>query len=93
MPELPEVETIRLQLENTIIGRKIGSLKVFQQSKVLGNVNLLIGKQILSTLRLGKYLVLVLEGNVYCVIHLKMSGRLIIEEANEPYSKHLKAVF
>lgn len=93
MPELPEVETIRLQLENKIIGRKILSLRVFQSSKVLGDQHSLIGKHILSTLRLGKYLILVLEEEIYCVIHLKMSGRLIIEKIEQPYSKHLKAAF
>lgn len=81
MPELPEVETVRRQLKDLLIGKTITDVTVrswksvkndryFQQS--------LVGQQITKLDRKGKYLFVGLsEPDSWLMAHLKMTGRLI----------------
>jgi formamidopyrimidine-DNA glycosylase len=87
MPELPEVETIRRQLENEVMGRKIAEVKFdpengntlrFRQKKDLESI--LPGKKIMKARRRGKYLFLSLENDYHLMLHLKMTGRLLLKQ-------------
>ncbi|MDD5505138.1 MAG: bifunctional DNA-formamidopyrimidine glycosylase/DNA-(apurinic or apyrimidinic site) lyase [Candidatus Omnitrophica bacterium] len=82
MPELPEVETIRRDLQKVILGKKITrvcvhnpmvirepSPEVFKKS--------LAGKIIKNILRRGKLLILELSDGTALSIHLKMTGQLV----------------
>ncbi|MBI5356572.1 bifunctional DNA-formamidopyrimidine glycosylase/DNA-(apurinic or apyrimidinic site) lyase [Candidatus Collierbacteria bacterium] len=73
MPELPEVETIRRQLERLIVGRTISSIEVFNPGSFRADQDSLIGRTITVVGRKGKVLI-VGPDNLY--IHLKMSGQL-----------------
>lgn len=88
MPELPEVEIVKRELEQKIIGEKI--IKVYQSDKSLRipmpDLSRLIGATILSIKRRNKYIILETEHN-WCLIHLGMTGRLTIE-GNELLKKH-----
>ncbi|MHB8159898.1 MAG: bifunctional DNA-formamidopyrimidine glycosylase/DNA-(apurinic or apyrimidinic site) lyase [Thermoleophilia bacterium] len=81
MPELPEVETIRRQLEPAITGRKIVKVDV-QDSLVTAPespdsfIKGLRGQTIAAVKRRGKYLLLELDSRDTLVIHLRMTGRL-----------------
>ncbi len=80
MPELPEVETIRLGLQN-LVGKKIK--KVFSSEKKLRidsklNLKELEESTIKSIERRARYLILNLEDQKSLVIHLGMSGRLTL---------------
>ncbi len=81
MPELPEVETIRRDLEKALGGRRLLSLEILAaksapQSAVFLKRHLL-EKRLLAILRRGKLLILSFEGEAYLLIHLKMTGQLI----------------
>ncbi len=81
MPELPEVETIRIGLSKKIIGKKI--VDVFCSNKnlrIASSLDLsgLEGCKILSISRRARYLILVISGSKNLIIHLGMSGRLIV---------------
>lgn len=92
MPELPEVETIRRQLE-TIIGSRIVDVE-FTPSKVIrGDMQQVTGAQILSIERYGKLLVIHLSDDQALSIHLKMTGRLTVLEAEEAVPPHNHIVF
>ena len=85
MPELPEVETIRRQLEPEIAGRRIKRLEVLDPRwsrpvppAVLGDA--VSGRRIESLGRRGKYLLLRLEGGETLVMHLRMTGNLLLVE-------------
>lgn len=84
MPELPEVETIRRDLERAILNKKIVSLEV-KKPKLIKNVKLeifrkdLIGVKIVSINRIGKLLYLELSNQKFLLIHLKMTGQLIFQ--------------
>jgi formamidopyrimidine-DNA glycosylase len=83
MPELPEVETVRMQLEKRIIGFVIKKITAINQKSLIGNPKLVVGEKIIGAERFGKMLVLKIAGNFDIGIHLKMSGQLIYSSSEE----------
>lgn len=98
MPELPEVETIKLGLEKYLVGLKIKNIQVLNDKSFIGTPKLLRGKKILRIWRKAKILGIELgnypEGPrdakevaalsaLTSLIHLKMSGQLIYKGKEE----------
>lgn len=79
MPELPEVETIKLGLEKKIIGLNIQSIDILNRTSFIGESKLVIGKVVISVWRRAKVLGIDLEDNLSLMFHLKMSGQIIFE--------------
>jgi formamidopyrimidine-DNA glycosylase len=79
MPELPEVETIRLGLQRKIISLKIKNIEVLNQKSFHGESDLLKNKVIKNIWRKAKVLGIELESDLVLLIHLKMSGQLIYQ--------------
>ncbi len=82
MPELPEVETIRRDLEKTILGKKIIKVcvhnpKVIREPGPQAFKKHLEGQTIKNILRRAKLLILELSNGRALTIHLKMSGQLV----------------
>jgi formamidopyrimidine-DNA glycosylase len=96
MPELPEVETIRRQLEPAISGSRILSAEVLDERWTRpvppGEVEEAItGRTIEAVERRGKYLLLRLAGGRTLAMHLRMTGNLLLDrDAMEP--SHLRAI-
>ena len=83
MPELPEVETIKTELEPQIIGRKFTDLTVhdskpIKQPSVLEFRRRLIGQVIAGLERRGKYLIFRFVGGEALVMHFRMTGSLLL---------------
>ncbi|MCA9347242.1 bifunctional DNA-formamidopyrimidine glycosylase/DNA-(apurinic or apyrimidinic site) lyase [Candidatus Saccharibacteria bacterium] len=81
MPELPEVETVRLGLSRLIIGKTVSSVehdwpKSFPNAKEDVD-QFLIGSKIVDIRRRAKVLILELSSNYSLVVHLKMTGQLV----------------
>lgn len=75
MPELPEVETVRKQLEAEIMGAEI------------------VGKgKIVEIARAGKYLFIIFAGGGGYAIHLKMTGRLVLDDPWYSSAKHTREI-
>lgn len=83
MPELPEVETIRLALEKDIIGKVIEDVKVIVKKQFDGDPEKIIGKKVIAVNRLGKVLSIKLKGGPYISIHLKLTGQLLFAHDRE----------
>lgn len=77
MPELPEVETIRLGLSKKIIGLTIKKIDVLNNKSFQADPNLVRGKKVLKTWRRAKIIGIDLSDGFSLLIHLKMSGQLI----------------
>src|SRR6266540_3572841 len=96
MPELPEVETIRRQLAPAVEGRALERLEVLDPrwcepappEEVADAVG---GRRIERLSRRGKYLVLELEDEVFLVMHLRMTGNLLLGADDDPL--HLRVRF
>ncbi len=89
MPELPEVETVRRGLRIKIVGKKISLYQQFRKDLrwlIPPNIKEIIeGAIILSIDRKGKFLLINLNINYTLIIHLGMSGRLLVYDNS--YSK------
>lgn len=82
MPELPETETIKQQLNKLIIGLTIREIEIRNSKSFSGNKEEIIGRKILSVYRYGKMICLELEGEKLIVIHLRMTGQLLYIKKN-----------
>lgn len=92
MPELPEVETVRRSLLRAIPGRRIESVQVRQHQLRRpvdrGFGRRLRGRAIRDVRRIGKYLVLELDHRAVLLVHLGMSGTLLVRQAGTPPDRH-----
>jgi formamidopyrimidine-DNA glycosylase len=95
VPELPEVETIRRDLHGDVVGRRIKSVVVKGRRSIRrhrGPAEFkrgLEGRKITGVQRRGKYLLLVLEGGDVLVVHLGMSGQLLLNGSGRtPVAPH-----
>ena len=103
MPELPEVEVVRRGVERWVVGRRIESVQVLDPRSVRrhepGPVSFgheLDGAVVADAVRRGKFLWLPLTGadgappQEALLVHLGMSGQLLVKDAGLPDEKHLK---
>ena len=89
MPELPEVETIRFQLEKYIVGSVIKEIEI-KNKKYEINTEHVLDKKIIGVRRFAKQLAIDLENNYSIMIHVKMTGQLIYEGKKLQKSKTQK---
>ncbi len=87
MPELPEVETVKLGLKRLILGRRISNLKndfvrSFPNDKNSVS-NFLIGSEVTDVRRRGKVIFIDLSTKYTLMIHLRMTGQLVFVDSND----------
>ena len=98
MPELPEVETVRLGLAEHVAGRRVTAVQVNHPRAVRRHLpgaadfaGRLHGRELVAARRRGKYLWLELDGGDEALLaHLGMSGQLLIQPAAAPDETHLR---
>jgi formamidopyrimidine-DNA glycosylase len=90
VPELPEVETIRRQLEPLVVGRRLGDAWAFPHPKFLPALDA-AGAAVTRVGRHGKYLLLGLEDGRDLVVHLGMTGSLRVRPAGDPGDAYVRA--
>jgi len=98
MPELPEVEVIRRGLAPVLVGRRflavqVGDKRLRQQSSPQELRRWVLGRRLEGLRRRGKYLRFDLEGGVTLLIHLGMTGRLLMGPPPSPPLPHVHLVF
>jgi len=80
MPELPEVETIKLGLQKYLVGHKILFIEILNLKSLVGDKNKILNKKIIGIRRIGKGLIIDFD-NEYCLaIHIKMTGQFIYRD-------------
>jgi len=98
MPELPEVENIKLTLAKNILGQKIRDANIFWSPAVISIpgedfISLLKDKTVENLSRRGKYLLIHMENNLTLSVHFRMTGRLIYYKEKTLADKHTHVVF
>lgn len=97
MPELPEVESLRLGLNRKIVGNKILNVKIIKPKLVSSNGTLrkiskkkeeefkkeITGENIKQIKRVAKNLIIELTNEKILVVHLKMTGQLVFIDKNK----------
>ena len=89
MPELPEVETIRRHLAPHVEGRRLIALEVRDPRWTLPLAperiaDAVTGRHVERLGRRGKYLIWELEDEVFLLLHLRMTGTLLLDPAGTP---------
>jgi formamidopyrimidine-DNA glycosylase len=102
VPELPEVETIRRDLEVRIVGRRITALRIPPDTgkpvPVLKGIDEasfregVVGARIDGLERRGKYLALRLDTESFLVVHLRMTGALLHRASDAAPDRFLRIV-
>jgi formamidopyrimidine-DNA glycosylase len=80
MPELPEVETIKLGLQKYLIGRTIKDVEVNIPKMFVGSAKQIVGAKIIGLKRIGKGLIIELDNGFVLAVHLKMTGQLVYSD-------------
>jgi len=84
MPELPEVETIRRQLNEVLLGKKIKEIEVLREKSFGGDFRKMIGWQVESVGRKAKVIeVYFKQQKEMMIVHLKMTGQLVYVDGNK----------
>lgn len=97
MPELPEVETVRRGLQVQVVGRRITKVEVGRERSVRRTsraavIDGLTGATITEVNRRGKYLLCTLDTGDHMMVHLRMSGRLLVAAAGTERPAHTHVV-
>jgi formamidopyrimidine-DNA glycosylase len=92
VPELPEVETIARGLANAIVGKTIAAAAVSMPKIAVAPAGIsfpvdLPGESVVAVGRRAKFIVIVLASGRRLTVHLRMTGRLIVQPAGleKPY--------
>jgi len=102
MPELPEVETIRRQLNDFLPGKKLTAYKIldpkFKRYLDQKRLRECKNKKIVKVERIAKVLLIRFENNLYLAFHLKMTGQVILwdkkieKKREELPNKHTRVI-
>jgi formamidopyrimidine-DNA glycosylase len=92
MPELPEVEVTRRMLEPLLVGRRIAAVRATAPSYFFLTAPAVLrrrlpGRRVRELSRIGKYLLLRLDGGARLLLHLGMTGE-IFREGAAPDDRH-----
>ena len=87
MPELPEVEVVKKSLRKTIYNLTIKNIEIpnkFLRYKIDEKLmKKMIKSKVSSVLRRSKYILINLNNHYSILIHLGMTGKIIIEDVNK----------
>jgi formamidopyrimidine-DNA glycosylase len=97
MPELPEVETVKNEIIPHVVGRTITGISLLWEGIVKEPspeefCSGLIGQKILGISRRGKYMIVSLSSPDYLILHLKMTGSLLVQRSAEEPPKFTRAI-
>lgn len=97
MPELPEVETVRRELNQMVVNRKIIDIEVRYDKIIVGDVatfkKQLIGVTITDIGRRAKYLLFHFDNNLTMISHLRMEGKYQVRNNLSDFDKHVHVIF
>lgn len=80
MPELPEVETLKLGIQKYVVGHEIEDVEILQPKIFQGEKENVIGAKIKGARRVGKGLILDLSNGYSLGIHIKLTGQLVYRD-------------
>ncbi len=98
MPELPEVETIRRVTEPQIKGLTIKNITLNRPEIISYPTadefkDQIIGQEISAVNRRGKFLIIKLKSGDKIILHLRMTGCLLVTPKNYPLENHTHVIF
>jgi formamidopyrimidine-DNA glycosylase len=97
VPELPEVETTLNDLKPAVVGRQIRNVDVLSPATIAepaGEIfrRGLIGRKVINISRRGKHLVFQLDNSQFWIVHLRMTGSLLLKPSTEAPEKYVRII-
>ena len=89
MPELPEVEIITRELARALVGKKLSKFSVFDAEKI-SRPRLALPQRIISVRRHGKYIACDTDKGLRCLLHLRMTGKLLFKTRDKRTTEQSK---
>lgn len=83
MPELPEIETVKLQLQKILPGLIVEDIEVRGTRSLFGKTELIVGKKVIDVSRRAKVLIVEFDGELSMAFHFKMTGQLIYVDGDK----------
>jgi formamidopyrimidine-DNA glycosylase len=98
MPELPEVETVARGLRVSLVGCAITGVEVCWVPTLVPPdpvtfARRLVGQVVSGVERRGKWIVIALDDGDTLLVHLRMTGQLVLEPVHSPDDRHVRALF
>lgn len=99
MPELPEVETIKRDLARLIVGKKVLDIETDSAKQIKPSLKVvkkaIVGATIRKIGRRAKLLQIFLSNDKILIIHLKLTGRLLVRKKGAARDKwqHITFIF
>jgi formamidopyrimidine-DNA glycosylase len=98
MPELPEVETVARGLRASLVGCAITGVEVRWVRTLVPPdpatfARRLVGQVVSGVGRRGKWIVIALDDGDTLLVHLRMTGQLVLEPADSPDDRHVRVLF
>lgn len=97
MPELPEVETIRRQLEQELAGYSFKGIQTSWEKSFRPSFRVVstavVGKKIESIDRQAKLLIFNLSSGLNLLFHLKLTGQMLVRKPSDPSDAHVRSSF
>ncbi len=97
MPELPEVETVCRGLKGVLEGRRLACVQVRRKDLRIpfppAFAEKLMGRKVTRIHRRAKYMLLDLDDGNVLIVHLGMSGRMVVDKSGAPPEKHDHVIF
>ena len=95
MPELPEVETVARDLARMVVGRRIVSARVLRERNVATPdpstfTRAIAGREIRRVRRRAKWIIVELEGGLALLVHLRMTGQLLVLPVSAPLDPYVR---
>ncbi len=89
MPELPEVETLKIGLQKYVVGKTITNMVVIDSKLLTGDPKSVVGAEVKDVKRYAKGIVLELSNKSAIAFHIKLTGQLIYRD---PSNKDLEVL-
>jgi formamidopyrimidine-DNA glycosylase len=92
MPELPEVETIRRQLQETVVGKTINRVEILEPKIFIGDPKAVTGRKITGVGRRAKVLRIFLANGTAILVHFKLNGQFFLDTGKEKFDTRFTRV-
>jgi formamidopyrimidine-DNA glycosylase len=98
MPELPEVQTTINELKPYVEGRRFARVEVLSPSTIAEPgprqfIQGLTDRQVVSMTRRGKHLIFQLDNGRFLIIHMRMTGSLLLKPETEEPTHSIRVIF
>ena len=93
MPELPDIEVYLDSLRTRIEGRTLQHIRLknpFLLRTAVPPIDTALGKRVVGLRRIGKRIVIEVEGNLFLVLHLMIAGRLQWRDIGAPRDRAIR---